>query len=129
MARMLKKEAVILCDDRNIIRNMNDELGVYGTWSHGDVPDISPLSAPLKAVFFLEKSDGNGIVRINDLVAITKILLACLIRPMVTREWWDHSLDLVSDISKKIPFSYLKFDKSGNILNVLRNFDADLYRK
>jgi hypothetical protein len=129
MAQMLIKEAVILCDDRNIIRNMNNELMLSGTWSHGDVPDISALSAPLKAVFFLEKSEGNEIVRINDSAAITKTLLACLIRPLVTREWWVRSIDLVSDISKKIPFSCLKFDKSGNILDLLKHFDAELYRE
>jgi hypothetical protein len=27
----------ILCDDRNIVRRMDDGWRVYGTWSHGDV--------------------------------------------------------------------------------------------
>lgn len=121
MAQILRKEAVILCDDRNIIRNMNNELRVYGTWSHGDVPDISPLSAPLKGIFFLEKSDGNALISVNENSIGLKILLACLIRPLATSEWWGLSMDLITDVLKTIPCWKLKFDKSGEVLDLLRN--------
>jgi hypothetical protein len=126
MARMLRKEAVILCDDRNIIRLINNELMVYGTWSHGDVTDISSLSAPLKGIFFLEKSDGNELICVKDNSIGLKILLACLIRPFVTREWWGFSMDLITYVLKTIPCWKLKFNKSGEVLALLRNLSLKL---
>lgn len=121
MAQILKTEAVILCDDRNIIRKLDDRLMVYGTWSHGDVPDISPLSAPLKGLFFLEKSNANALLRVHDNSIGLKILLACLIRPLATGDWWDLSMDLITHVLQTVPCWQLAFDKSDNILNLLRN--------
>ena len=37
----------ILCDDRNIVRRWEEGWRVHGTWSHGDVADVSSASAPL----------------------------------------------------------------------------------
>lgn len=122
MAQMLGKEAIVLCDDRNIIRKIDNELFIYGTWSHGDVPDISPLSAPLKGIFFLEQSDVNKLVRIEENSVSLKLLLACLIRPLATSEWWNLSMDLITDTVKTIPCWNLKFDKSGEVLDLIRDF-------
>lgn len=128
MAQILKKEAVILCDDRNIIRKLDDRLMVYGTWSHGDVPDISPLSAPLKGLFFLEKSDSNELISVKEKSDSVKILLACLIRPLATGDWWDLSMNLISDVVAMAPCWILKFDKSGGILGPLLNYNANVTR-
>ncbi len=124
MARLLMKEATILCDDRNIIRKSDDGFRVYGTWSHGEVPDISPLSAPLKGIFFLEKSDTNELIRVHDTADALKIFLACLIRPMVTASWLNRTLDLISEVLKKIPCWRMQFDRSGGVLNLLRGIDS-----
>ncbi len=110
----------ILCDDRNIVRVVNKSFRLYGTWSHGDVPDISSQSAPLKGIFFLEKADINQIEHILDTTLAFKKLLACLIRPLTTSDWWEKSLDTVSLISKNIPCWQLKFDKSGNIFDTIK---------
>jgi hypothetical protein len=53
---LLKGRAEILCDDRSIVRRWPDGWRLYGTWSRGDVPDVSPSSAPLQAILFLEQS-------------------------------------------------------------------------
>lgn len=66
MVKMLKDQAEILCDDRNIIRKWPDGYRVHGTWSHGEVPLVSPASAPLKAIFFLVKSNKNKIVPVKE---------------------------------------------------------------
>ena len=50
---MLKGQAAILCDDRNIVRRWKNGWRVHGTWSHGDVAEVSPASAPLRAIMFL----------------------------------------------------------------------------
>jgi len=125
MARMLKKKAEILCDDRNIVRRRPEGFRLYGTWSHGDVPDISASSAPLAAIFFLHKSGKNEIERISDPRIIARHLLAVVIKPFVTADWWDKTLGLIDMIARDVPCYDLRFDKSGRIAKILDDFCAD----
>ncbi|MCK4859276.1 MAG: hypothetical protein KAS87_01835, partial [Candidatus Omnitrophica bacterium] len=119
MAEMLKGKAEILCDDRIIIRQPQTEFRIYGTWSHGDVPDISANSVPLKAIFFLNKSNENHLELLEDRREISKRLLACLIKPFVTAEWWKRMLSLVENISSQVPCYVLNFDKSGGVVDLV----------
>jgi hypothetical protein len=127
MAMMLKGRAEILCDDRIIIRkpltaNRQPKGGfrIYGTWSHGDVPDVSANSAPLQAIMFLEKADENLLIPLQDKKEITKRLLACLIKPFVTVDWWEKTLLLVDKLAQEVPCYALRFDKSGKVIDILK---------
>jgi hypothetical protein len=117
---MLKDQVEILCDDRIIVRRWPDGFKIHGTWSHGDVPDVSPNSAPLKAIFFLEKSMENRLEPLVKREAILRRALACLIRPFGTREWWERSLDLVQQITREVPCYLMHFDNSGEIVPLLK---------
>lgn len=110
----------ILCDDRIIIRKQPAGFRIYGTWSHGDVPDISPNDAPLHAIFFLEQAKENRLIKIKDKKEILKRLLACLIKPFVTNDWWDKELALIENIVKDVPCYRMLFDKSGGIVEKIR---------
>ncbi len=125
MAGIMKKGAEILCDDRNIIRKQNNIFQLFGTWSHGDVPDVSANCAPLKAIFFLEQSKDNSLEKINDKKRIFRTLLACLIRPFGTFDWWDKSLDVITSISNEIPCWNLKFDKSNKVIKLIKELDKN----
>ncbi|MDD5174499.1 MAG: radical SAM protein [Candidatus Omnitrophica bacterium] len=121
MARLLKNKAKILCDDRMIVRRHTGGFKIYGTWSHGDVPDVSADSAPLNAIFFLEKSKENRIIPVENKKEITKRLLACLIKPFVTVDWWEKSLGLLERIAGEVPCYVLRFDKSGDVVKLLED--------
>lgn len=121
MARMLKSKAEILCDDRIIIRKQSRVFRIYGTWSHGDVPDVSANSAPLRAIMFLEKAKENRLIPLGDKKEITKRLLSCLIKPFVTVDWWERTLSLLDNIAQEVPCYILKFDKSGRVTDILRS--------
>ncbi len=56
----------ILCDDRTVVRRWPEGFRVHGTWSHGDVPDVSPGGAPLRAVLFLEQSGENALLPLEE---------------------------------------------------------------
>lgn len=120
MANLLKGKAEILCDDRMIIRRQPEGFKIYGTWSHGDVPDVSGNSAPLRAILFLEKAKGNRIIFIKDKKEITKRLLAVLIRPFVTADWWEKILSLIERISQEVPCYVLRFDKNPEVIYKLK---------
>ncbi len=120
IATLLKGKAEILCDDRIIIRKYPGGFKIYGTWSHGDVPDVSANSAPLTAIIFLEKAEENKIIPITDKKEAAKRILACLIRPFVTVDWWEKTLVLIEKLAEQAPCYVLRFDKSGAVVDILR---------
>ena len=111
----------ILCDDRNIVRRMNDGWRVYGTWSHGDVPLVSSSGAPLRAVCFLEKAGENTLMPLTDRKEIVHRLLACVVRPFVTSDWWEKTLSLVESMGQELPCYVMRFDKTSGIISELRD--------
>jgi len=121
ISMMMKRRATILCDDRNIIRKEAEGFKLYGTWSHGDVEDVSSDSADLKAIFFLKQAKENRVVRLENKKKILKKLLACLVRSFVTKNWWSKTLDLISEIVRDVPCYELSFDKSGAVVNLLED--------
>jgi len=120
----------VLCDDRMIVRKHPPLSGegrgggegfrIHGTWSHGEVPDVSPNSAPLRAIMFLEQAAENRLLPLSDVKEIVPRLLACLITPYVTGDWWEKSLTLMEHIAREVPCYRLRFDKSGAVVDVLR---------
>jgi len=58
-------------------------------------------SAPLHAIFFIERSAVNRIVRIDDRREIVRRLLAYLIRPFVTADWWEKTLTSVEQMARE----------------------------
>ena len=114
--RELGERAEILCDDRNIVRRWPDGFRVHGTWSHGDVPDVSSSGPALRAILFLEQSRSNEIVPLTDRKLVWQRLLATLIRPMVTADWWHKEMDVLERIVDEVPFFTMSFDRSGAIV-------------
>jgi len=119
IATMLKNKAEILCEDRNIIRKGENGFNVYGTWDHGGNLSVSPNSAPLNAIFFLEQAEGNRLIPLDDKREVTRRLLACLIKPLATPDWWEKILPIVEDVMYEVPFYILEFDKSGKVVDLL----------
>jgi len=120
MATMLMGEAEILCDDRIIVRDGPEGLRIHGTWSHGDVPEVSPNSAPLSALLFLKKSERNCLVPIKDKREKFRKLLPYVIKPLETRDWWEKMLNLIQKIAGSVPCYSLEFDKSGGVIELLK---------
>ena len=104
-----------LCEDRNIIRRMEDGWQVYGTWDHGEVPMVSSSSAPLRAIFFIEQASENTITPLTERKEIIRRVIACLIKPFVTADWWEKTLDLTERIADEMPCYLMRFDLSGDI--------------
>jgi MoaA/NifB/PqqE/SkfB family radical SAM enzyme len=112
--------AEILCDDRNIVRCLDGGWRVYGTWSHGDVQVVSANDAPLRAVCFIEQASANTLTPLTDSREIIRRLLACVIKPFVTADWWHKTFDTAEQMAKEVPFYVMRFDQSGKIVGELR---------
>jgi len=116
----LRAAGEILCDDRNILRRHPDGWRIYGTWSHGDIPDVSPNSAPLRAVLLLEQAPFNRLIPLTDRREIVRRLPFIIVKPLVDAGWWEKTLDLVGHIAREVPVYRLQFDRSGRVLDALR---------
>ncbi|MFA6104634.1 MAG: radical SAM protein [Victivallaceae bacterium] len=114
-------KAEILCDDRIIVRKRPEGYRIYGTWCHGDIPAVSGSSVSLKAILFLEKAKTNEIIPLKDKREISRRLLETIIKPFVTKGWWNKTLDILENIATEIPCYILKSDKSNEIVELLRD--------
>lgn len=119
MVKLLRDESEILCDDRIILRRWPDGIKIHGTWSHGEIPDVSPASAPLRALLFLEKALHNALVPMTP-GEVARALPQYVIKTLAGREWWIKTLDLVEHVAREVPAYRVQFDKSGAIKELLR---------
>lgn len=117
---MLQDKAKILCDDRIIVRRWPKGFKIHGTWSHGDISDVSAEAAPLKAILFLKQDRENRLIPIDRMQEIIGALLACLIKPLVTVDWWEKMLALVDQMAHEVPCYSLHFTKDGEVMDLLR---------
>jgi len=122
IALQLQDKAKILCDDRMIVRKRDHGWRIYGNWSHGTMPVVSASDAPLKAIFFLEKADENRIVPVENRMEAVSILLGCLIKPLVTADWWEKMLSLVKNLVREVPCYRLRFDQRGEVGEMIQSF-------
>ena len=88
------------------------------------MPDVSSAGAPLRAILFLEQSTHNEVVPLTDRKEVWKRLLATLIRPLVTADWWEKELDVLQRIVDEVPCHTMRFDRSGAIVPELEKLAA-----
>jgi energy-coupling factor transporter ATP-binding protein EcfA2 len=90
-------EGTILCDDRVVVRRWPEGFRVHGTWSHGDVDEVSPESAPLAALLILEQAPTNRLSAAMSTRKALRTLPQFVVRPLVTADWWEKTLGLIGD--------------------------------
>lgn len=112
-------ENQVLCDDRIIVRRWPEGLRIHGTWSHGDLSDVSAGSAPLSAILFLEKADGNRLVPVKKGIETARLLAQFVVKSLVTADWWEKILALIENMAHEVPAYRLQFDKSGRLADVI----------
>jgi len=123
--KMFEGVGEVLCDDRNIVRREpGGGFRVYGTWSHGEVPIVSAADSPLAALLFLRKSKENRIDLLSDRAAVRHELLGTIIKPLVTADWWEKSLDTIEHITREVPCYEMRFDRSGAIVPLVEALAA-----
>jgi MoaA/NifB/PqqE/SkfB family radical SAM enzyme len=118
-ARMLRKYGEVLCDDRIIVRRRPEGLRIHGTWSHGDLADVSAGAAPLCAILFLEKAHVNRLVPVTKGIETARLLVQYVVKPLVTGDWWEKILALIENMAQEVPAYRLEFDRSGRMVDAI----------
>jgi hypothetical protein len=121
MLKLLRGEGEILCDDRIIVRKHTEGFRIHGTWGHGELPDISPNSAPLKAIIFLEQAEKTELIPITNKREMLGQITSHVVKPLITSDWWENIFDLTEEIIKTVPIYRLKFEKSERVKDAIRH--------
>ncbi|MCK5005496.1 MAG: radical SAM protein [Candidatus Aminicenantes bacterium] len=128
IAKLLKDEGELLCDEFIIIRKWEKKFRIYGNWSHGEIEEVSNNEAPLRAILFLEKAEVNRIEPLSDIKEIISRLLPRIMQPLITADWWEKTLETMEKLVKEVPAYIIKFDKSGDIAQIVREFTKSINR-
>jgi MoaA/NifB/PqqE/SkfB family radical SAM enzyme len=118
--KMLRGHGEILCDDRIIVRRWPEGFRIHGNWSHGELPDVSPAGAPLRAIMFLEKASANELISVTDKMDRLGQVLSHVVKPLVTADWWEKTLALAQRIAAEVPAYRMRFDRSGGVVDLLK---------
>jgi hypothetical protein len=79
------REALVLSDDRIIVRDFDEEIWMHGTPWHGEAGFASPAKAKIHRIFVLEHGEANEIVRLTSSQAVAE-LFARSFPPFHSRE-------------------------------------------
>jgi len=115
-----KKEAVILSDDRIIIRKLDSKFYIFGTPWHGDARVCSPERAPLEKIYFIKHARENGTKKLNR-IKTTSRLIICSFPTFWDKKGMKFTLNLCAELAQKIPCDELCFVPDETILNFIRN--------
>lgn len=118
--RRLQGSATVLCDDRNIVLRQGAGWQVHGSWSHGDLTEVSPGPAPLHALLFLTKFPRTRLVRLEPGVELVARLFSCVIRPLADSAWWEHTLPLLEALAAEVPCFEFQIERDRPILGTLK---------
>jgi hypothetical protein len=120
MLKMIRGKGEILCDDRVIVRRWPEGFRIHGTWSHGELPDVSAAEGPLRAILYLEKAADNALIPIPDRRERLARVLGHVIRPLATADWWEKTLTLADRIAAEVPAYRLQFNLNGRTMDTLK---------
>ena len=120
MAHLWKDEAVVLNDERIILRQNEDRIWIYGTPWHGEYEGISPKGVPLDKIFFLHHAETNKIsLRIGS-AAASMLLTHCFL-PYWETEGMQFTLDFCAKLTGATPCYELGFLPDKNIIDFIRS--------
>jgi hypothetical protein len=115
-ARIWQREsrALILSDDRIILRAREGRIWMHGTPWHGDAGIASPESAPLYRAYLLEHGGTSELAAITKGRAAAEFLARCFV-PHYSAEAMDFTLGFLARVSREIPCCVFRFlpDKSA----------------
>jgi len=110
----------VLSDERTIVRLRDGRFYIYGTPWYGSAGLLSPMSAPLSAIFFLRHGPDNRLTKIQG-GDILRRLMVCTYLPFWSAAGIDQSLWLFNELSLRVPCYELTFVPDGKVLELLRS--------
>ena len=113
--------AVILNDDRVIIRKIDNHFLVYGTPWFGEIKKASAQSASIKMILFIKHSQSNYSRRLKQAEAASNLMTHSF------SPWWDarrisHTLAFCEHLTAQFPCYELGFFPNEKVIDFVRGF-------
>ncbi len=119
MARLWKDRALVLNDDRIVIRRHKKRFWMFGTPFHGEYTKVSPGGIPLEKIFFLRHAEANDIRRKNGVVASSMLLTRCF-PPLWDAEGMRYTIDFCAQLITDLPCYELDFVPNQKVVDFVR---------
>jgi hypothetical protein len=112
-------EAVVLSDDRVVLRARGGRFRAFGTPWHGEGRFSSPASAPLAALFFLRQARRSALLPLGPAEAAARLMARAFPPP------WDArgvagALEACARIAAGTPAYELRFRRDASAVSVVR---------
>ena len=112
-------DTIVINDDCPAIRLKDGKFMAYGTPWSGKTDINENMSAPLKAMVFLERSDENTITEISSAEAFMRMIKELPLPPFKNQS--DLMMDMLSKLFSTVPKYHLKCDMSKQAVDVVKN--------
>jgi len=122
MASIWKDHAIVLNDDRIVLRERDGRFWMYGTPWHGDYTGVSPEGVPVEKVFFLRHGDSNTVERKNATAACTMILTRSF-PPLWDADGMRFTLDFCGEFVNAVPCYDLAFMPSEDVIEFVKSVE------
>jgi len=113
------EKATVINGDKPIYRFENDVLNVYGTPWCGKEGLNSNTYAPLKVIYFIERSTENEIYKLNNVQIINKIFHQVIIPNELQKQ--DKFMNMIDRVINTIPCYCLKCNISDEAVKIAYN--------
>ncbi|MGA9883552.1 MAG: hypothetical protein WBQ34_07530 [Candidatus Acidiferrales bacterium] len=110
LARLWQREpdALILSDDRIILRERDGRIWMNGTPWHGDAGIASPKAAPLHRAYLIEHGGRTEFIDVTKGRAAAELLARCFV-PHYSAEAMDFTLGFLGRVARETPCSIFRF--------------------
>jgi hypothetical protein len=119
LAGLWPEPAVVLSDDRIIVRFEEGRPWIYGTPWHGEARLSSPGRAPLTRIFLIEQSEQTALVSLPTAVAAAR-LLSCSFVPFHDKAGLAFTVEMLGELSCRVPCDELRFRRDSSFAKLVR---------
>ena len=121
MARLWECEpdAVVLSDDRIVLRRVDGRIWMYGTPWHGEADLARAARAPLRHLFFLRKAGRNLLRPVSGAATVAR-LFCCSFPAFYDKAGLAYTLEFLEEIAGTIPCSELSVVPDHRVVKLIR---------
>jgi hypothetical protein len=111
--------AVVLGEDNVILRYLDGRFWIFGTPWHLNPEMCSPLGVPLKKLFFLDRTAGEGVAPCEPLDGVARLLQTAFVpyyRPAAVAA----ILDRLALLAEQVPFYTLHYRLGADVIGLVQ---------
>jgi hypothetical protein len=115
------RDARVLSDDRIILRELANEIWIYGTPWHGEAGFASPEKVEIRRIFILEHGDKNEILRLTGNRAVAELFTRCF-PPFHSHGPLNFTLSYLHHIADSVPCYLFRFLPNPSAVEKILDF-------